>query len=79
MIMIADIHDIPLDLAAHEMAVADAGAGAVVSFQGVVRDHDEQRGVGQLSLTGAPTSDRYLEGRRCHSWRVVSLGFAIPC
>lgn len=34
------VTDEPLDLAAHEAAVADPRAGAVVSFQGVVRDHD---------------------------------------
>jgi hypothetical protein len=30
----------PLDVAAHEALVAHPAAGAVVSFAGVVRDHD---------------------------------------
>ncbi len=38
----------PLDVAAHERAVAHPGAGAVVLFQGVVRDHDGGRGVSVL-------------------------------
>jgi molybdopterin synthase catalytic subunit len=60
MIMIAGILDLPLDLAAHEKAVADVGAGAVVSFQGVVRDHDEERGVTLLEYEGHPTAGRVL-------------------
>ena len=60
MIMIADILDLPLDLAAHEKAVADAAAGAVVSFQGVVRDHDEERGVTLLEYEGHPSAARVL-------------------
>jgi molybdopterin synthase catalytic subunit len=60
MIMIAAILDIPLDLAAHENAVADARAGAVVSFQGVVRDHDQERGVTLLEYENHPTAARVL-------------------
>lgn len=44
----------PLDLAAHEAAVADRRAGAVVSFQGVVRDHDHGRPVSRLEYEGHP-------------------------
>ena len=46
----------PLDLAAHEAAVADPRAGAVVSFQGVVRDHDHGRGVTLLEYEGHPSA-----------------------
>ena len=46
--------DEPLDPAAHERAVADERAGAVVSFQGVVRDHDHGRGVTLLEYEGHP-------------------------
>ena len=41
--MIARVVDAPLSVAEHEDAVADKAAGAVVSFAGVVRDHDGGR------------------------------------
>jgi molybdopterin synthase catalytic subunit len=50
----------PLDLAAHEAAVADRRAGAVVSFQGVVRDHDHGRTVTKLEYEGHPTAEAVL-------------------
>ncbi|MEJ3742383.1 molybdenum cofactor biosynthesis protein MoaE [Actinomycetes bacterium KLBMP 9797] len=50
----------PLDLAAHEAAVAGARAGAVVSFQGVVRDHDHGRSVTKLEYEGHPTAAAVL-------------------
>ena len=46
----------PLDVTAHERAVADAAAGAVVSFQGVVRDHDHGRDVALLEYEGHPSA-----------------------
>ncbi|HYN92418.1 MAG TPA: molybdenum cofactor biosynthesis protein MoaE [Pilimelia sp.] len=46
----------PLDLTTHEAAVADARAGAVVSFQGVVRDHDGGRAVTQLEYEAHPSA-----------------------
>jgi molybdopterin synthase catalytic subunit len=54
------VGDTPLDLAAHEAAVADPRAGAVVSFQGVVRDHDHGRGVTLLEYEGHPTAEKVL-------------------
>lgn len=50
----------PLDLAAHEAAVADRRAGAVVSFQGVVRDHDHGRRVTELEYEGHPSAAQVL-------------------
>jgi molybdopterin synthase catalytic subunit len=50
----------PLDIAAHERLVARAAAGAVVSFAGVVRDHDEGRGVLELEYEGHPSAERIL-------------------
>jgi molybdopterin synthase catalytic subunit len=50
----------PLDLAAHEAAVAGPRAGAVVSFQGVVRDHDHGRAVAKLEYEGHPTAEAVL-------------------
>ncbi|MBM2616933.1 molybdenum cofactor biosynthesis protein MoaE [Actinoplanes sp. LDG1-06] len=60
MIAIAEVLDAPLDLAAHEKAVADPRAGAVVSFQGVVRDHDHGRGVTLLEYEGHPNAAAVL-------------------
>ncbi|GAA1850324.1 molybdenum cofactor biosynthesis protein MoaE [Asanoa iriomotensis] len=54
--MIVNVTAEPLDLAAHEAAVADPRAGAVVSFQGVVRDHDGGRPVVSLDYEGHPTA-----------------------
>ena len=56
----ADVSADPLDLAAHEAAVADPRAGAVVSFQGVVRDHDHGRGVTLLEYEGHPSAAKVL-------------------
>ncbi|MFV2008367.1 MULTISPECIES: molybdenum cofactor biosynthesis protein MoaE [unclassified Micromonospora] len=50
----------PLDLAAHEAAVADPRAGAVLSFQGVVRDHDHGRSVLSLEYEGHPSAEDVL-------------------
>jgi molybdopterin synthase catalytic subunit len=46
----------PLDVAAHEKAVADPRAGAVVVFQGIVRDHDHGRTVTGLEYEAHPTA-----------------------
>jgi molybdopterin synthase catalytic subunit len=59
-VRIAEVHDTELDLAAHEQAVADPRAGAVVSFQGVVRDHDDGKGVTLLEYEGHPTAAAVL-------------------
>ena len=55
-VALVEVVDRPLDLAAHEAAVAGPRAGAVVSFQGVVRDHDHGRGVTLLEYEGHPTA-----------------------
>ena len=55
-VTIAEVTDEDLDVAAHEAAVADPRAGAVVSFRGVVRDHDHGRGVALLEYEGHPTA-----------------------
>ncbi|MBO4210039.1 molybdenum cofactor biosynthesis protein MoaE [Micromonospora echinofusca] len=52
----AEVTSAPLDLTAHEAAVADPRAGAVVSFQGVVRDHDHGRTVCSLEYEGHPSA-----------------------
>jgi molybdopterin synthase catalytic subunit len=49
-----------LDVAEHEAAVARAGAGAVVSFAGVVRDHDHGRTVVGLEYESHPSAEAVL-------------------
>ena len=49
-----------LSLDEHERAVAAPRAGAVVSFQGVVRDHDHGRGVTLLEYEGHPSAAAVL-------------------
>ena len=51
----------PRDVAAHEAAVAQAGAGASVVFCGVVRDHDGGRAVIELEYQGHPSAQRVLD------------------
>lgn len=50
----------PLDMTEHEAAVAHASAGAVVSFAGVVRDHDDGRGVLRLVYEAHPSAATVL-------------------
>ena len=59
--MIARVVDEPLSVAEHEDAVADERAGAVVSFAGVVRDHDGGRSVTELEYVGHPTAQQVLD------------------
>jgi molybdopterin synthase catalytic subunit len=59
-VVIAEVSDETLDLSAHESAVADPRAGAVVTFQGVVRDHDQGRGVTLLEYEGHPSAAAVL-------------------
>jgi len=59
-VLITKIDGTALDLAAHEKAVEDPRAGAVVSFQGVVRDHDDGKGVTLLEYEGHPSAAAVL-------------------
>ena len=59
--MIARVADEPLSVADHEDAVADKRAGAVVSFAGVVRDHDSGRSVTELEYVGHPSAQQVLD------------------
>jgi molybdopterin synthase catalytic subunit len=60
MIVQVALIDQPLDVAAHEAAVAHPAAGAVVSFAGVVRDHDGGRGVARLVYEAHPSAEAVL-------------------
>lgn len=55
-VIIATVSNTPLDLAAHEAAVADETAGATVSFAGIVRNHDDGRLVAELEYHGHPSA-----------------------
>ncbi|MGH3435990.1 MAG: molybdenum cofactor biosynthesis protein MoaE [Sciscionella sp.] len=52
----AEVVDAPLSVAEHAALVADAAAGAVVTFAGVVRDHDHGRSVTELEYVGHPAA-----------------------
>jgi len=55
------VTELPLDVAAHERAVADPRAGGQVLFTGVVRDHDHGRTVTELEYEVHPTAQQVLE------------------
>ena len=50
----------PLDVAEHAALVENAAAGAVVTFAGVVRDHDGGRGVQHLDYSAHPTAEKVI-------------------
>jgi molybdopterin synthase catalytic subunit len=50
-----------LDVAEHAALVGDAAAGAVVTFAGVVRDHDHGRSVRTLDYEGHPSAGAVVE------------------
>jgi molybdopterin synthase catalytic subunit len=58
--LLARVTEEPLSVAEHEAAVADKTAGAVVSFAGVVRDHDGGRSVTELEYVGHPTAPELI-------------------
>jgi molybdopterin synthase catalytic subunit len=55
------VTEAPLDVTDHERAVAEPGAGAVVSFAGVVRDHDHGRTVTLLEYEAHPSAEAVLK------------------
>lgn len=52
----AEVSDTPITVEGCADAVASASAGAVVTFAGVVRDHDEGKGVLTLDYTSHPSA-----------------------
>ncbi len=54
------ISSAPLDVRAHEHAVDDDRAGAVVTFSGQVRDHDGGRAVTGIEYVAHPGAERVL-------------------
>lgn len=59
-VAVARVSETPITLEECSDAVAAATAGAVVTFAGVVRDHDEGRGVTALSYTAHPDASSFL-------------------
>jgi len=59
-VVLVSVSEVELSLEQHERAVADPRAGAVVSFQGVVRDHDHGREVTLLEYEGHPSATAVL-------------------
>ncbi|GAA4904020.1 molybdopterin synthase subunit MoaE [Actinomycetospora succinea] len=57
----ATVTEEPLDVSEHAALVDDAAAGAVVTFAGVVRDHDHGRSVTALDYEGHPSAATVVE------------------
>lgn len=55
-IALVEVTESPLSVEEHARLVEDAATGAVVTFAGVVRDHDEGRSVRALYYEGHPTA-----------------------
>ena len=56
----AALTDQPIDTTEHENLVVHESAGAVVTFSGVVRDHDGGRGVTRLEYSSHPSAEQTL-------------------
>lgn len=59
-VALAQVTETELSVTEHARLVRDAGAGAVVTFGGVVRDHDDGRSVTSLYYEGHPTAGDVL-------------------
>jgi molybdenum cofactor synthesis domain-containing protein len=58
----AEITTEPISAEEHARLVAGEGSGAVVTFEGVVRNHDKGRKVERLDYESHPTADSILAG-----------------
>lgn len=56
----AAVSEQPIDADEHARLVSGAASGAVVSFAGVVRDHDHGRPVRELEYAGHPTAEKLV-------------------
>jgi molybdopterin synthase catalytic subunit len=59
-VVLAEVGEEPLDVARHAELVDRAAAGAVVTFAGVVRDHDGGKPVTGLEYSAHPTAARVV-------------------
>jgi len=83
MVLRAELTEAPLDTEAHAALVADASAGAVVTFAGVVRDHDGGRPVRELEYSAHPTAAGVLAAvtgevaLRCERVRAIAVSHRV--
>jgi molybdopterin synthase catalytic subunit len=59
-VVIAEVTEQPIEVSTHTAAVAGPSSGAVVSFAGVVRNHDGGRPVDSIEYVGHPTAAAVL-------------------
>ena len=59
-IRLVEVTEAVLDVDALEAMVTDPSAGAIVSFSGNVRDHDQDRPVASLTYEGHPSAAEVL-------------------
>jgi molybdopterin synthase catalytic subunit len=59
-VVLAEVGEEPLDVARHAELVDRAAAGAVVTFAGVVRDHDGGKAVLGLEYSAHPSAARVV-------------------
>jgi molybdopterin synthase catalytic subunit len=71
----ATISSQPLDAAAIEASVLSESNGALVTFRGVVRDHDQGRSVTSLDYQAHPDAEAILES--CCETVASSSGLAV--
>lgn len=57
----AEVTDQAIDVSEHAALVGDAAAGAVVTFAGVVRDHDQGRPVTSIEYVGHPSAGQVVQ------------------
>ena len=57
----AEVREAPVDVAELAAAVEDRAAGAVVTFEGVVRNHDADRGVSGIGYSCHPTAGQIVK------------------
>ena len=69
--VLATVTDAPLDRAALEAFVQTSADGAVVTFEGVIRDHDHGSGVSALDYEAHPDAEAFLR-EVCESLAVES-------
>ena len=58
--VLATVTDAPLDRGSLEAFVLTTGDGAVVTFEGVIRDHDHGAGVSALDYEAHPDAEAFL-------------------
>lgn len=79
----AELTEHTIEITEHEALVAHSAAGAVVSFAGVVRDHDGGRSVVRLEYSAHPSAQQTLAdvaaeiARECHGVRAIAVSHRI--